>query len=222
MSAVSSVEEELAKREDEIEQEVLSRVEEAKSVMEIQILEEFEKKRSKEQEFQQKKEKQDRKERERLKKIIELKNVEIDEMKCKLEEERLFMVAEKRQLLEGKCNTQEEIIKTDNGPQLKAAEFNAKYCTANCITHEKIMPKWAQANGEVERKHRSMEKRKNELQKYVTKYRGLHQTATGKSLAGLMFNRYVKGKLPDQGKPTTNATRGSNKPGKRQESAAKE
>lgn len=68
ISAVSSVEEELAKRKDDIEQEVLSRVEEAKSVMEKQIPEEFEKKRSKEQEFQQKKEKQERKERERLKK----------------------------------------------------------------------------------------------------------------------------------------------------------
>ena len=111
ISAVSSVEEELAKRKDKIEQEVLSSVGEAKSVMEKQILEEFEKKRSKEQEFQQKKEKQERKERERLKKIIELKNVEIDEMKCKLEEERLFMVAEKRQLLEGKRNTHREIIK---------------------------------------------------------------------------------------------------------------
>ena len=43
ISAVSSVEEELAKRKDEIEQEVLSRVEEAKSVMEEQILEEFKK-----------------------------------------------------------------------------------------------------------------------------------------------------------------------------------
>ena len=50
------VEEELAKRKDEIELEVLRRVEEAKSVMEKQILEEFEKKRSEEQEFQQKKE----------------------------------------------------------------------------------------------------------------------------------------------------------------------
>ena len=114
-SAVSSVVEELAKRKYEIEQEVLSRVEEAKSLMEKQILEEFEKKRSKEQEFQQKKEKQERKERERLKKIIDLMNVEIDEMKCKLEEERLFMVAEKRQLLEEKRSTQGEIIKTDNG-----------------------------------------------------------------------------------------------------------
>lgn len=50
------VEEELAKRKDEIELEVLRRVEEAKSVMEKQIIEEFEKKRSEEQEFQQKKE----------------------------------------------------------------------------------------------------------------------------------------------------------------------
>ena len=120
-------------------------------------------------------------------------------MKRKLAEERLSMVAEKRQLLEEKRNAQEEIIKTDNGPQLNAAEFNAKYCTANSITHEKVTPRWAQANGEVARQNRSIEKRKNELQKYVTKYRGLHQTTTGKSLAELMLNRYVKGKLPDQG-----------------------
>ena len=132
-------------------------------------------------------------------------------MKRKLAEERLSMVAEKRQLPEENRNAQEEIVKTDNGPQLNAAEFNAKYCTANCITHEKVTPRWAQANGEVERQNRSMEKRKNELQKYVTKYRGLHQTTTGKSLAELMLNRYVKGKLPDQGKPTTNTTRGTNK-----------
>ena len=120
-------------------------------------------------------------------------------MKRKLAEERLSMVAEKRQLLEEKRNAQEAIIKTDNGPQLNAAEFNAKYCTANSITHQKVTPRWAQANGEVARQNRSIEKRKNELQKYVTKYRGLHQTTTGKSLAELMLNRYVKGKLPDQG-----------------------
>ena len=199
ISDVSSVEEEPAKRKDKIEQEVLRRVEEAKAVMEKQMLEELEKKRSEEQEFQLKKEKEERKERELLKKIIESKNVEIDEMKRKLAEERLSMVAEKRQLLEEKRNAQEEIIKTDNGPQLNAAEFNAKYCTANSITHEKVTPRWAQANGEVARQNRSIEKRKNELQKYVTKYRGLHQTTTGKSLAELMLNRYVKGKLPDQG-----------------------
>jgi transposase InsO family protein len=96
-------------------------------------------------------------------------------------------------------------IKTDNGPQFKAAEFDA-YCTANGITHVKVTPKWAQANGEVERQNRSMEKRikiaraegldwKNELRRYVTKYRGLPQTTTGKSPAELMFNRQIKGKL---------------------------
>ena len=84
-------------------------------------------------------------------------------MKRKLAEERLSMVAERRQLLEEKRNTQEEIIKTDNGPQLNPAEFNTKYCTANCITHEKVTPKWAQlASGEVEGQNRSMEKRKND------------------------------------------------------------
>ena len=68
ISDVSSVQEEPAKRKDKIEQEVLRRVEEAKAVMEKQILEEFEKKRSEEQEFHLKKEKQERKERELLKK----------------------------------------------------------------------------------------------------------------------------------------------------------
>ncbi len=38
---------------------------------------------------------------------------------------------------------------------------------------------------------------KNELRRYVTKYRGLPQTTTGKSPAELMFNRQIKGKLPD-------------------------
>ena len=66
ISDVSSVEEP-AKRKNKIEQEVLRRVEEAKAVMEKQILEELEKKRSEEQEFQLRKEKQERKERELLK-----------------------------------------------------------------------------------------------------------------------------------------------------------
>lgn len=74
-------------------------------------------------------------------------------------------------------------IKTDNGPQFKAVEFG-RYCDANGITQVKVTPKWAQANGEVERQNRAMGKRikiaqaerldwKNELQRYVTKYRGL-------------------------------------------------
>ena len=61
---------------------------------------------------------------------------------------------------------------------------------------------------EVERQNRSIEKQikiaqaegcdwKNELSKYVTKYRGLPQTTTGKSPAEMMFNRQIKGKLPD-------------------------
>ena len=138
--------------------------------MEKQILEEFEKKRSEEQEFQLKKKKQERKERELLEKIIESKNVEIDEMKRKLAEGFPWLQRRGNYLRKNviHSNTQEEMIKTDNGPQLNAAEFSAKYCTANCITHEKVTPKWAQANGEVDGQNRSMEKRKNELQKYVT------------------------------------------------------
>ena len=50
------VEEELEKRKDEIEQEVLRRVEEAKRIMEKQMLEEMERQRQVEMEAQKKKE----------------------------------------------------------------------------------------------------------------------------------------------------------------------
>ena len=59
-------------------------------------------------------------------------------MKRKLAEERLSMVAEKRQLLAEKRYTQEEVIKTDNRPQFKAAKFRANYGTAICLMHEKV------------------------------------------------------------------------------------
>ena len=80
-------------------------------------------------------------------------------MKRKLAEERLSMVAEKRQLLAEKRYTQEEVIKTDDRPQFKAAKFRTDYGTAIFLTHEKVTLKWAQANGVMERQNQSMEKR---------------------------------------------------------------
>lgn len=98
-------------------------------------------------------------------------------------------------------------IKSDNGPQFKSELFR-EYCENNGIKHERTTPKWAQDNGEVERQNASLMKRiriaqaegldwKKELRKYVTVYRSLEHPTTGKSPAELLFNRKMRGKLPD-------------------------
>ena len=38
---------------------------------------------------------------------------------------------------------------------------------------------------------------KKELTRYVTKYRSIDHTSTGKSPAELLFNRRMRGKLPE-------------------------
>lgn len=97
--------------------------------------------------------------------------------------------------------------RSDNGPQFKSEQFKL-FCEENGITHVKTTPKYAQANGEVERQNASLMKRiriaqsdgldwKKELRKYVTVYRGITHTTTGKSPAELLFNRKIRGKLPE-------------------------
>jgi len=98
-------------------------------------------------------------------------------------------------------------IKSDNGPQFRSEEFR-EYCKQNGITHLKTTPKWPQANGEVERQNASLMKRiriaqaegldwTKELRRYVTKYRCIDHATTGKSPAELLFNRKMRGKLPE-------------------------
>nr|XP_058952093.1 uncharacterized protein K02A2.6-like [Pocillopora verrucosa] len=98
-------------------------------------------------------------------------------------------------------------IKSDNGPQFRSEEFR-EYCKQNGIVHTKTTPKWPQANGEVERQNASLMKRiriaqaegldwVKELRRYVTKYRGIDHATTGKSPAELLFNRKMRGKLPE-------------------------
>ncbi|XP_068704750.1 uncharacterized protein [Montipora foliosa] len=98
-------------------------------------------------------------------------------------------------------------IKSDNGPQFISGEFQ-EYCLQNDIVHLKTTPKWPQANGEVERQNASLTKRiriaqaegvngKKELRRYVTKYRSIDHTTTGKGSAKLLFNRKMRGKLPE-------------------------
>lgn len=98
-------------------------------------------------------------------------------------------------------------IKSDNGPQFRSEQFRL-YCEENGITHIKTTPKYAQANGEVERQNASLLKRiriaqsegldwKKEMRKYVTIYRSIVHPSTGKSPAELLFNRNMRGKLPE-------------------------
>ena len=49
-------------------------------------------------------------------------------------------------------------LRSDNGPQFKSDEFR-DYCAEKGIVHLKTTPKWAQANGEVERQNSSLMKR---------------------------------------------------------------
>ncbi|XP_068716243.1 uncharacterized protein [Montipora foliosa] len=95
----------------------------------------------------------------------------------------------------------------DNGPQFISGEFQ-ECCVQNGIVHLKTTPKWPQANGEVERQNASLMKRiriaqaegvdwKKELRRYVTKYRSIDHTTTGKSPDELLFNREMRGKLPE-------------------------
>ncbi|KAL2079819.1 hypothetical protein ACEWY4_025563 [Coilia grayii] len=99
------------------------------------------------------------------------------------------------------------ILKSDNGPQFKSDVFR-DYCAEKGIEHHKTTPKWAQANGEVERQNSSLMKRiriaqsagldwQKELRQYVTVYRGIAHNTTGKSPAELLFNRKMRGKLPE-------------------------
>uniref|UniRef100_A0A669BA80 Gypsy retrotransposon integrase-like protein 1 n=1 Tax=Oreochromis niloticus TaxID=8128 RepID=A0A669BA80_ORENI len=98
-------------------------------------------------------------------------------------------------------------IKSDNGPQFKSELFR-EYCETNGIKHIRTTPKWAQANGQVERQNASLMKRiriaqaegldwKRELRKNVTVYRSIEHPTTSKSPAELLFNRKMRGKLPN-------------------------
>lgn len=97
-------------------------------------------------------------------------------------------------------------LTSDNGPPFSFKEFN-EFCDVHGIIHHTTPPCWAQANGEVERQNRSLQKvlqvakiEKIELKKalfdYLLMYRATPHSVTGKSPAELMFNRKIRDKLP--------------------------
>ena len=99
-----------------------------------------------------------------------------------------------------------QTLKSDNGRQLVSEEFE-NYLEQLGIEHARVTPKWAQANGEVERQNQSILKRlriahaegrdwRKELQTYLLAYRTTPHATTGASPARLLFGRELRTKLP--------------------------
>jgi hypothetical protein len=94
----------------------------------------------------------------------------------------------------------------DNGPQLVSREFE-NYLERLNIRHRKTTPKWAQANGEVERQNRTLLKAmriahaegkdwRRELRYFLRAYRTTPHCVTGVSPAELMFKRVLRTNMP--------------------------
>ena len=99
-----------------------------------------------------------------------------------------------------------EIIKSDNRPPFQGEEF-CKYCNALGITHEQSIPRWPQANGEVERFNQPLAKTiqavivegkpwRQELHRFLLSYRTTPHSVTKVPPCELLFNRTVRGKIP--------------------------
>ena len=104
-------------------------------------------------------------------------------------------------------------MKTDNAPQFISAEFR-EFTECMGFRHYLVTPRWAQANGEVERQNRSLMKRiqialaeghcyKTEVQKYLTSYRNTPHSITGKSPSEMLFGRKLRVKMPSVGQSCT-------------------
>ena len=99
------------------------------------------------------------------------------------------------------------VVKSDNGPPFKSKEF-ASFADDLGFKHRKVTPKWARANGEVERFVRTVTKvvkrakveRKNpkqELNRLLRNYRATPHSTTRVAPATALFGRPMKTKLPE-------------------------
>lgn len=98
-------------------------------------------------------------------------------------------------------------IRSDNGPQFSSDAF-AEYMKSIGAKHVQVTPKWAQANGEVERQNASLLKRmkiaqaegrnwQEEVLKYLLAYRASPHPSTGRSPSEMLFRRQIRTKLPE-------------------------
>ena len=97
-------------------------------------------------------------------------------------------------------------IRSDNGPQFAAKEFEA-FCDYLGILHVKGIPYWPQSNAEVERFNATLMKvvkmanaqkqdLKRELGNFLFQYRSTPHGTTGVSPAELLMKRKLRDKLP--------------------------
>lgn len=97
-------------------------------------------------------------------------------------------------------------IVTDNGPQFISTEFTS-YLSSCGIKHRRVTPYWPQANSEVERFNRTIEKAiraahlenknwKEELDTFLLNYRSTPHCTTGQPPAVLLFGRNIRNKIP--------------------------
>ena len=100
-----------------------------------------------------------------------------------------------------------DVVKSDNGPPFNSKEF-ASFADDLGFKHRKVTPKWARANGEVERFVRTVKKviktakleRKNpkqELNRLLRNYRATPHSTTRVAPATALFGRPMKTKLPE-------------------------
>jgi len=98
------------------------------------------------------------------------------------------------------------VMRTDNGPPFNGEDF-AEYAARMGFMHQKIMPVWPEANGEVERFMRTLGKIirtataeganwREQLHSFLRNYRATAHPATGQSPTLLLFNRQPNTRLP--------------------------
>lgn len=101
-----------------------------------------------------------------------------------------------------------ETLRSDNGPQFISDPFKT-FCEEFGINHQKTIPYWPQANGEVERMNSTILKRlrisqeenskhwKWDLRSFLLMYNSTPHSTTGIAPSALMFGRVLRDKLPN-------------------------
>jgi hypothetical protein len=104
-------------------------------------------------------------------------------------------------------------MKTDNGPPFNSKRFS-DFAKNEGFHHQKVMPRWAQANGQVERFMRCLGKVmrnatvtgsmfEGELNEFLRNYRSTPHTTTGIPPASLLFQAAKPTRLPSSSTTTT-------------------
>ena len=95
-------------------------------------------------------------------------------------------------------------ITSDNGPQFNSSEFKAYLSTHN-LEHHMVTPYWPIANGEVERFNRTLAVKcahvqaknwKDELDKFLLKYRSTPHSVTQCTPSNIIFSNQSKTDIP--------------------------